>query len=84
MSNPFNVPDEVVQGLFGSAQDFFSAMSVLPTAPAFAQAVITEAAPQYWQRQWALWTGVLNNFSGANTQAVTSPVTRDQRFMANE
>jgi len=84
MSNPFNVPDEVVQGLFGSAQDFFSAMSVLPTAPAFAQAVITEAAPQYWQTQWALWTGVLSNFSGANTQAVTSPVTRDQRFMANE
>jgi polyhydroxyalkanoate synthase len=80
MNQFFNVPHEVVHGFSRSAKDFMNACAGVPAASALAPARLHQAGTRYWQQQWALWTRALSTTTGDDG----SPVSRDQRFRADE
>ncbi|MFZ2648809.1 MAG: class I poly(R)-hydroxyalkanoic acid synthase [Burkholderiaceae bacterium] len=89
MALPFNVPDEYVQGLFKSGQNFVQAFIGGPGHPvgAAGQTPPTPLAnlqAQYWGQLAALWAGSLASASGQPQQAVVVPERGDRRFNANE
>jgi len=86
---PMNMPDEVVQGLFSSAQSLGLVLSglrgggALPAEGAGAHAAtLPELQLHYWQQQSVLWMGTMARATGVAVEPVAAPGRGDRRFNA--
>ena len=89
MAGPFNMPDEYVQGFFKAGQSLVQSLAgVHSDAPAGAVAPAGTALAQlqavYWQRQMALWAGMLSSAAGTAQEPAVAPERGDRRFSAEE
>ena len=89
MAGPFNMPDEYVQGLFKAGQSLVQSLtgvhSDAPTgAVAPAGTALARLQAVYWQRQMALWAGMLSSAAGTAQEPAVAPERGDRRFNAEE
>lgn len=76
--NPFNVPEEFVQGFIKSGESLWQAMMLRQAEP------LADLQLNYFQQQLALWTRMMVNMPGAPAEAVVVPERGDRRFSAVE